>query len=263
MNIAWRALRDRRVPLTWWTIGLVLYCVVIVAVWPVIEGNDEFAELYAEMPDALQAMFGADGFAEFTTPTGFLNTYLYSMILPFIFTGLAVSLGASMLAGEEEDGLLDLVLSYPIRRRRLLLEKALAIVVALLAVAAVAVVFLAISREPVDLDIGVDGLVVATAGSALFGLLHGLLALAAGAWRGAKGMATGVGWGVALAGYLVNIVANLDGSLDWLAPVSPLHWATSGSPVAGEVPATYLALIGASVAVAAISTLAFERHDLT
>ena len=116
MYILTRSLRDRRAALSWWLVGLIVYSGFIIAVWPVIDGNDEFADLYADMPEGLQAMFGGDGFADFTSPVGFLNTYLFSMILPFILTGLAVSMGASLVAGEEEDGLLDLVLSYPIQR---------------------------------------------------------------------------------------------------------------------------------------------------
>lgn len=258
-----RAVLDRRRSLLWWTVGVVLYCAFIVAVWPVIDGNDDFEQLYSDMPDALQAMFGADGFADFTSPAGFLNTYLFSMILPFIFTGLAVSLGSSLLAGEEEEGLLDLVLSYPVRRRRLVLEKIGAMEASLVVVGTATVVVLLLAKEPVSLDVGLSGLVSATLGSVLFALMHGLLALLVGAWRGDVGLATGVGWGAALFGYLLNIVANIDDSLDWLAPLSPLHWATSDSPVSGALPVTYLALIGAAAGLTAAAVMVFERHDLS
>ena len=263
MNVFVRAVRDRRVALAWWTVGLIAYVGMIVAVWPVIDGNDDFEQIYADMPDAMQAMFGADGFSDFTSPAGFLNTYLFSMIFPFILTGLAVSLGASLIAGEEEEGLLDLVLAYPVRRRRLALEKVAAMATAVSLIGVVAVVFLALAKEPVDLNVGIGGLAAATLGSALFALVHGLVALAAGAWRGPKGFATGVGWGVALAGYLMNILANVDDSLDWLAPFSPLHWATADSPVTGTLPATYLALVGAIAALVAVTLTVFERHDLS
>ena len=258
-----RAVRDRRVSLAWWVVGVVVYCGFIVAVWPVIDGNDDFEQLYSEMPEALQAMFGADGFNDFTSPAGFLNTYLFSMILPFIFTGLAVSLGASLIAGEEEDGLLDLMLSYPIRRRRVVLEKIAAMGIALFVVGGATIVVLVAAKEPVNLDVGLLGLTSATLGSVLYALVHGLLALVAGAWKGERGLASGIGWGVALFGYLLNIVANLDDSLEWLAWFSPLHWATAGSPVAGSIPATFLALVGAAAVLTALTLAVFERHDLS
>ncbi len=263
MKVFARALSDRRVALVWWSIGILAYCGIIIAFWPVIDGNDEFAELYADMPESFQAMFGADGFTEFTTPPGFLSTYLYSMILPFILTGLAVSMGASLLAGEEEDGLLDLVLSYPVRRRRLVAEKMLSIVVAVGMIGVAVVALLAVAREPVDLDIGVSGLAAATLGSVLFALGYGLLALGAGAWRGVKGFATGTAWGVALGGYLLNVVANLDDSLEGVKYASPLYWATAGEPLQGNLPVEYLVLVGLA-GVLAVGTIAvFERHDLS
>jgi ABC-2 type transport system permease protein len=263
MHVFGRALRDRQASLLWWAFGVSVYCGFIVAVWPVIDGNDDFNQLYEDMPDALMAMFGSGGLSDFTSPAGFLNTYLFSMILPFIFTGLAVSLGGSLIAGEEEDGLLDLTLSYPLTRRRLALEKIAAIVVALAGLGIATVILLAIAREPVDLDIGINGLAAATAGSVLFALLHGLVAMLAGTSRGTKAVANGVGWGVALAGYLANIIANIDESLDWLATFSPLHWATADSPVAGDVPTTYLALAAASLVLVSATVLVFDRHDLS
>ena len=64
-----RTLRDRRVSLTWWVIGSAVYTAFIVAIWPVIDGNEDFQDLAESYPEALQAMFGgADAFAEFTTP---------------------------------------------------------------------------------------------------------------------------------------------------------------------------------------------------
>lgn len=263
MNVLTRALGDRRAALIWWTVGVVIYCGFIIAVWPVIDGNDEFADLYADMPEGLQAMFGSDGFTDFSSPTGFMNTYLFSMILPFVFTGLAISLGSSLVAGEEEDGLLDLVLSYPIARRRMIGEKVLALVLAVVGVGAITVAFLAVAKEPVDLDVGVGGLAAATLGSVLFAVVHGLIALLAGAMTGKKGVATGAGWGIALAGYLANVLATLDDSLEWLQWLSPLSWATQDSPISGDMPSSYLALVAAIVVLAAATTVIFERHDLT
>ncbi|MGI9621760.1 MAG: ABC transporter permease subunit [Acidimicrobiales bacterium] len=262
MNIFVRTLRDRRAALGWWLLGLIVYCGFIVAVWPVIDGNNEFGDLYADMPEAFQAMFGSDGFSDFTSPVGFATTYLFSMILPFILTGLAVSMGASVLAGEEEDGLVELVLAYPVRRRRLVVEKALAIATAVGGVGLAVSLFLALAREPVSLDLGMAGLLSATLGSVLFATTHGMIALCVGAWQGSKGAATGAAWGLALAGYLLNILANLDEKLEGLRYASPLYWATAGDPLDGNLPATYSVLVGAFVGLLVLAVALFERHDL-
>lgn len=262
MPIFLRALADRSRALTWWTVGVLLYCGFILVFWPVIEGNEDFDKLFDELPDTVTAMFGGSSFSDFSSPIGFLSTYLYSMILPFIFTALAVSVGGSLIAGEEEDGVLDLVLSYPITRRRLVVEKVTALFVMVAIIASASVALLLVGREPVDLDIGAAGLGAATLGAGLFAVAHGCLAMFAGAVTGRRGIATAVGWSAALAGYLVNVVANIDDSLDWLKPLSPLHWATAGSPLSGQAPAAYLALAAMAAVFIVATLIGFERHDL-
>lgn len=262
MLIFRRALADRSRFLAWWTAGAVIYCGFILVFWPVIEGNDDFDELFEELPDTLTSMFGSDGFADFSSPIGFLSTYLYSMILPFVFAALAIGLGGSLIAGEDEDGVLDLVLSYPVSRRRVVGEKSVALFAMVAVVAVATLVLLILGREPVDIDIGVAGLGVATTGAALFAVAHGSISLFVGAVTGEKGRATAVGWGLALAGYLANVVANIDESLSWLENLSPLYWATSGSTLAGDIPASFLALVVMAGVFFAATQVGFERHDL-
>jgi hypothetical protein len=40
-----RTLRDRRLSLIWWSIGSLLYTGMIVAIWPVIDGNESFQDI--------------------------------------------------------------------------------------------------------------------------------------------------------------------------------------------------------------------------
>lgn len=259
-----RTLRDRRVGLIWWSIGSLLYTGMIVAIWPVIDGNESFQDLADDYPEALQAMFGgADAFAEFTTPSGFLNTYLFSMILPFILAALAVSIGSAVVAGEEESGVLDLLLSYPVSRARAISEKTVALVAAVIGVGLLQVLLIGLLGPLVDLHVGWSGLVAAIVGSILFAVSIGMLAMLAGAVRGQKGFAMGLAWGVALGGYLLNLVASLADALDFLRYASPLYHATAGNPVENGMPVNYLFLLGGIVLLFGLTLWAFERHDLS
>lgn len=261
--VARRALEDRRVALAWWALGIILYTAMIMAVWPVIEGNQEFADLAQSYPDSIKALMGgSEAFDAFTTPTGFLDSYLYSMILPFIFVGLAVSIGAALLAGDEEAGVLELLLSHPVGRVSTALQKSGAMAAATVGLGAVVVVVIWVAGSIVDLQVGIGALLAASLGTVLFALLHGQLALLAGAAGGSKGLALGVGWGVALGGYLFDILAGIDASFGWLRWASPLHWATAGSPIANGPPAQYLALVGALALALAATVVALRRHEL-
>lgn len=258
-----RALQDRRVSLTWWGVGILAYVSMIIAVWPIIDGNADFEELLGSYPDSVKAMMGgAETFDAFTTPWGFLSSYLYSLFLPFILLGLAVALGSALLAGDEEDGLLELLLSYPVTRTSAVTQKALAMVLALLAAAVLVVAAIALGSALVDLDIGVGALMAATIGTLLYAVMHGQLAMLAGAATGRKGTAVGIGWGVALAGYVVNVVAGLDPSLAWLGRLSPLNAATANEPLNNGMPVEYLLLVALCVLLLGCTYAVFDRHDL-
>ena len=259
-----RTLSDRRVSLTWWSVGLVFYTGFIMAVWPVIDDNEEFQDLADSYPEAIQAMMGgADAFAQFTTPAGFLNSYLFAMILPLLLVGLAVSMGSALIAGEEESGLLDLLLSNPVTRTRAVAEKALGIVASLVLLGFLLVTVVLGLGQLVDLHVGMSGLIAATVGSLLFGLFHGLVAMLAGSIRGPKGFAMGLAWGVALVGYLLYVVSNMDASLDFLRWFSPLGYATADDPINNGMPVEYLVLVGVIAAVFAATIIMFRRHDLS
>lgn len=259
-----RTLRDRRVSLTWWSIGLVFYTGFIMAVWPVIDDNEDFQDLADNYPEAIQAMMGgADAFSQFTTPAGFLNSYLFAMILPLLLVGLAVSMGSALIAGEEETGLLDLLLSNPVTRSRVVTEKSLGIVAALALLGFLLVVVVLGLGQVVDLHVGISGLIAATVGSMLFGLFHGVVAMLAGSIRGPKGFATGLAWGVAMVGYLMYVVSNMDASLDFLRWFSPLGYATADDPINNGLPIEYVALVAGVAAVFAATVVMFRRHDLS
>ena len=262
--VASRALRDRRVGLAWWIVGLVGYTAMIIAIWPIVDDNEEFQKLAESYPEGLQAAFGGgtDSFELFTTPPGFLDGYLFSMILPLLLVGLAAATGASILVGEEERGLLDLLLANPVSRARVVWEKSLVLVLSLLAMAVVLDVLIVAAGPLVDLDVAFAKLVAATVGSVLFALVHGQLALLSGAMRGAKGLALGVAWGVALAGYAMDVIASLADQLSWLRWLSPFSWATADDPILNGMPVQYLLLVAASVVLIAATLAAFERHDL-
>jgi ABC-2 type transport system permease protein len=261
--VASRALRDRRAGLAWWIVGLVGYTAMIIAIWPIVDDNEEFQQLAESYPEALQAAFGGSGgFEAFTTPPGFLDGYLFSMILPLLLVGLAAATGAGLLAGEEERGLLDLLLSNPVSRARVVWEKSLVVVLSLLAMAVILDVLVAAAGPLVDLDVGIGELAAATLGSVLYGALHGQIALLSGAVRGAKGLALGIAWGVALVGYAMDVIATLADSLSWLRWASPFSWATADDPIRNGVPAQYALLVGAIAVLVAATLAAFERHDL-
>jgi ABC-2 type transport system permease protein len=241
-----------------------LYMAMILAVWPSLEGSDSFAEVAEDYPEGLKALFGGtEAFDAITTPEGFLNSYVFSFMLPLLLVVMAIGIGAALLGEEDEDGLLDLLLSNPVSRRRVVLEKALVIAGQVMVLTLVVVLIILVGGPAVGLDIGAAGVFAAAVGSMLYGVFHGLVALLAGAAAGRRAPALAVGAAVALAGYLLVTIAELASWAEPLGRLSPLHQATAGNPVENGMPANYLILAGASLVFLAATVVVFEREDLT
>lgn len=263
MLIAERALRDRRRSLVWWASGIAAYMVMIVAIWPSIRDSDELLAAIEDYPEALKAFFGGAETFDYATAAGFLHTQLYSLMLPLLLTILAIGMAGATLAGEEERGLLDLLLSHPVSRTRAVLEKAAAIGAATAAVGVVAWLAVWLMGLAVDLGVGPGRLFAATTGSVLLALLHAALALLAGAAVGRRGASIAAATVVFVAGYLLVALSQLVDALSWAGRLSPFHHGTATNAVAEGWPVGSYILLALLIGVAVtVAVPAFGRRDL-
>jgi ABC-2 type transport system permease protein len=264
LEIAARAQRDRRRAMGWWVVGSSLYALVIVATYPSMQGQDELNELMEDYPPELIALFaGGETTFDLTSAADYLNSQLFAFILPLLLAILAVGFGAGTLAGEEERGTLDLVLSYPVARRRLVLEKGLVLVAEVVTLTA-AVYLVSFGLGGLfEVDLPWSNVALSAVGQVLLGTTFGFLALAMGALSGSRGLALGVGAGAAGATYLLGSLAPV---VSWLEPfkwLSPFYYATGDNPLANGLPAWRLGVVVAVSAVLLVSSVAaFARRDL-
>jgi len=263
VEIASRALRDRRRGLVGWALGIAAYMALIVVVWPSIRGSSELTKALHDYPDALKELFGGAESFSFSTAAAYLNAELFSLMVPLLLVVFAIGFGASTLAGEEEHGLLDLVLSQPVARSRVVLEKAFSLVVEVVVLALVVAVTILVVGAFVDLGVGVGNLAAACAGAALVAVCFGVLALFVGAVSGSRATAIGVSAALFAAGYLVQALAGLVDALRPVRWVSPLYLANGSFPVRDGLPLPQdLVLVVVAVALGAASIAVFTRRDL-
>src|SRR5690606_41095141 len=118
-----------------------------------------------------------------------------------------------------------LLVSHPVPRRRIVWEKALVLVLLVLAVAlANYLVAFGLGRL-FDVDLAFRGIAGSFVGQMLLAVGFGSLALATGAGTGSRGLAIAVPAGVAAATYLVGSLGSV---VSWLEPfkwVSPFYYA--------------------------------------
>jgi ABC-2 type transport system permease protein len=213
-------------------------------------------------PEALKSLFGIAEGASITSGPGYLDTELFSFMLPLFVLVLAIGSGARTFAGEEDAGRLELVLSYPIRRRDAVLAKGLAVGAEVLLVC-VAVGLVLLALDPLaGLDLSAGRVAAAMAGLAALGLLHGWLALGVGTSTGSHALAIGVPAGLAAAGYLVGGLHGLAGWLDPFRFLSPF-WLVGSSPLQGGADAVgTLVVVAAALVILAAGSVLVERRDL-
>jgi len=261
-DLALRFLADRRRSLAVWAASLAAYAAFIVSFFPSIRDSPSFATALEDYPDALKELFGGEAGFDLTSGPGFIGAELYYLALPILLAVVAIGYGAS-LGAEQESGLIDLVLANPLSRRRVVAERALAIVVAVTLLAAVVTAVVAVGDELVGLEIGISALLAAATANVVLAVLHGLVALTAAAVTGKRTPAVGTATGVFALGYLLYVAA---GFVDWLEPgrvLSPYWHATASSPLAtGWSLGDLTVLVAASAAVFVAAVFAFDRKDL-
>lgn len=242
--------------------GVVLYVLLLAAIFPSIEGSPQLSELLDSYPEALKSLLGLTGAVDITSGAGFLDTELFSFMLPLLAIVLAIGSGARTLAGEEDAGRLELVLAYPVSRRRALAAKAGAVGVETAIFCAFAFAALALASPIFDLRLPLGNLAGGLVGIGLLALLHGWLAIAAGAARPSRALAVGVPATLAAGAYLVGGLHTIAGWLDPFRYASSFWW-TGQAPLSGGVDyARLTTVVVGAAATLAVAIVLIDRRDL-
>jgi ABC-2 type transport system permease protein len=256
-----KTLRDQRRSLMWWAIALIGTVLMYAAFWPNVHDNaDAFDEYLRNMPEAIRNLIGG---LDFGTPEGYLQSELFSFMGPILFLVYAIGAGARTIAGEEQEGMLDLLLSTPTSRRRVLLDKFWALFAATVLLVGLTWASIAVFGAPFDLTLDTEGLLATCVNLFLLALAFGSIALAIGAATGNKTLAIGAPSGFALASFLVKTFAPSVDALEPLNLLSPFHYYIDHDPLrTGFNGVDVLVLASISVVVVAGALVTFERRDL-
>ena len=254
-------LRRMRGQMIGWGIGLILYGVLMVSLFDSIVGIEGFEELMASYPPELMAFFGDADFLAITTPKGYIGLYYFNYMTVIIGI-FAVGAAASLLVGDEEKGVLDLVMAHPVSRTALFWGR-------LLGFAATTVVILLVGWLSWLIPSGSSSMDLTWiellwpflplfAELLLFGTLALLLSMVLPSVRIA-GMITG---GLLIANYLLIGLSNINEDLKSLIEFTPLHYYQGGDAIT-ELNWGWLAgLLAVSAAFALLAWWRFQRRDI-
>ncbi|GAA1761586.1 ABC transporter permease subunit [Streptomonospora arabica] len=259
-DIFGRFLMDSRRGIVGWMIGVGAVTALYSSFWPSMRETDEAMQAFVQqMPQLAESM----GWSDLSTAEGYLGSTVFGLLTPILVTIAAIAVGTRAVAGEEEEGGLELVLAHPVSRYRVFLQRfaALAVFVALLG-ATVWVVLVALGPA-LDLGIAVARIAAAALATALIGFSYGAAALALGAITGRRAYAMGGAAVLAVVGYLGNTFALQQEQLEWLRFLSPFYYALDPEPLVNGVDAGYTAVLAAiPLVLAALGTAVFARRDV-
>jgi ABC-2 type transport system permease protein len=262
-EIARQMLRAGRRSLAAWAAAFAAMVALYAMIWPSIQGNTRWQDLFNTLPQTYRALFTAGGQLDLSTPAGYLGIELMGFLGPALMAVYAISVGAAAIAGEEGRGGLEVTLAAPVARGRVLAERTAALLIDMTAVAASTGLALWVFSLAFDMRLGVAAIASAAVALGIFGFFAGAVALAMGAATGSAALARGVAALAAVASYLINALAQVTSAVRPVRPISPFYLLFGNEPLQhGLRAAGALSVLAVALVLVAAAGIVFARRDL-
>jgi len=228
-NVFLKTLRDQSGSIFWWSTGFVFLSIYLSWFYPYISRNAEIFKMVEALPPVIKDLIGDIDFA--ATPAGFFNLQPFSFFAPILILFYSVSKGVGAVAGEKENGTLDLLLSKPLPRSRVIIQKILSLSAGL---AIIHVFFYLGMIFGVTLfQINLNPARLAAAVTALYFLSLSFLTIsaAAGVILLDRKKAVGAVSGFALISFIINAYAPTMKLFQIARAFSPFYYNSGNSPI--------------------------------
>ncbi len=255
-NVFTKTVRDRTIA----TLVAAISLGIILWFGMAIYRDVDLSFYYEDLPPAMLELMGIPSTGDVA---GIAVGAMYNLMGAFTLAGLAISMGAYAIAGEERDGTFGLLLGNPVSRRGVLISKTASVVILMALASLVMWVFALV--VPGWLSVDMTGIDVTAVIIALFfnALVYGFLAMAVATWTGNRSLGSGVAVAVMLIGYLgASIFPLIENLADW-ARIFPWYYFSGSNPVVNGTDWGHLAVMGGMIVVLlATAFVGVARRDL-
>ena len=259
-NIYLKTLRDYRIAILGWGLGIGLLIYVVLSSFPSL----------VETPEARASLVSlGPSFAwiaepiKIDTPGGYATfKYGFTVLVMALWPLLASS---RMLRGEEERGSMDVLLSMPRGRGRVALEKLAAIWTALLGMGLLIGLLTYAGGMRVNADFSLGDALLSGLNLALICGVFGSLALLISQFTQERGTAAGLTGGLILIFIVLDMVHRVIPNTDWISHFSPIYYYNLNKPLVpgyGINPGALLVLLALSIILSGASIWLFVRRDI-
>jgi ABC-2 type transport system permease protein len=258
--IKW-TLWQRRWSIMWWSLGISSYVLLNLVFYPTLRDQaGELQKTFENLPSAATQLFGGN---DFFSPIGYLTSKVFFLMLPLLLGMLAISLGSTLLAREEQDHTIDSLLARPVPRSSLLLAKSFAGVIIVCIVALIVLITTLIEAQLIHLGISILAITEAMFACLLMVISFGAIALLFTALGRARTASLGLASAIAFGGYLIS---SFSASITWLDTPSklfPFHYYQPEAILRGTFDWSNLGFFAGVIIVCGIvSWFAFRKRDI-
>ncbi|GGJ19871.1 ABC transporter permease subunit [Deinococcus roseus] len=257
-------LRARK-PLIFWCLALFLWCLAELSLFKSLissGGMDRMLDsMMGNMPPLLKQMFFR---MDLVTAPGYFNARLLSLTLPLVLIIHGISLGNAAIAGEEQHGQLDLLLSNPLSRTGYYLGRLLAMVSMQMLLVGVFYLTCVLFAPVLGVEFKGAHLLDAFSSVFLLALTASTLALMVGSLVPHSGVVMGTASVILLASYLLNAAAPVNPDLKVLQSFSVFYYYNDTLPIKNGLDASSaLVLVAIAVVLSGIGLMRFNSRDLS
>jgi ABC-2 type transport system permease protein len=262
MLTTWRyTLSSLRGHILGWGLGIAALGLMLVPFYDVfMKQQGELLQMLQSYPPEFLAFFGGDA-ASLATPEGYLGMYGFSM-LPLITGIFAVIVGSGLLASDEENGRLDLIVAHPVSRGGLFWGRTLAFVAASASIVILGWLGFSILLGGSSLGVSWGRMALPFLPVLAQTLIYGSLALALSMLLPARRLAAAGAGLVLVTSYFASSMAGLHESLMSVARFLPYDYFQGSRALNGLEWGSLLGLLAASALLALLAWWRFERRDI-
>lgn len=252
-------LRRMRGAIIGWGIGLFAYGLMMVSFYSSLEMMEGFLENLENYPPEMLAFF--PNIMEIMSPQGYMDTYYFSY-MTIILGIFAISACANLLVSDEEKGILDLLVSYPVTRSGFFWGRFLGFLTATAVILVISWLGWLIPAGGSGLDLSAIEMLRPFLPLFVVLVLFGALALLFSMLLPAARLATGLAGGLLIVNYLLIGLANINPDLLPIFELTPLYFYQGGAAIEGLDWGALLGLAGISLLFMLLAWWRFDRREI-
>lgn len=241
--------------------GYVMFLIMGLLIGPIYSWIPaDLFDLLDQFPEGLLAAFGG---GDMSTPEGWYQIETFGLMAPIALWIVTIVVGSRALAGEEERRTMSLLLANPIKRSKIVIEKAWAMVACAVTIGFATFAGVWLGSLLGGLGMNAGNIAATCLLVTLLGLFIGALALALSAATGRVKIASFGSIGAAIVFYLTATLLPLNESMAGFAKWSPYYYYLSSDPLVTGMNWGHGAILaGLTLGLIMLSVFLFQRRDL-